>query len=153
MNLINLIMISCLDSQTYALLYCQYDPESGHRNWRELINNKQVETVDFIVARNGVKANENNAEIQKIIYFGSPQSQLIKDIDERLDYSFRITALALLPNLLNHQQRELLLFSLSFLKTHLDEDILSQIVEASPTPTNSNQIVSLLNQIVELINL
>lgn len=146
-------MINCLDAQTYAVLYCRYDSQSGHRNWKKLLQNYQVESIDLEVARKAAKSGETSTEIQKIIYFGSPQSQLFKDVDERLDYSFKIAALALFPRLINHQQQDLLLVVLNLLKSNLNDDVLIQILEASSVPINSKQVVSILDQIVELINL
>lgn len=145
-------MINCLESQTYASLYCRYDPESDNRNWTELIQNQQVESIDLLVAQKAVKAEETGREIQQIIYFGSPHSQQLKDLDERLDYSFKIAALALFPHLINSQQQNLLLFALRFLKTRLNEDVLSQLLDASNSPRNSKQIVSNFDSLIELIN-
>ena len=145
-------MISDIQSQTYALLYCEYDPKSGYRSWKKLLQNNQIERIDLEIAKEAAKAGESSQEIQQIIYFGSPQSQVFKEVDERLDYSFKITALALLPSLIKHQQRDILMFALSFLKTHLNDEILSQILETSSEPSNSKQIISLLNQMIELID-
>ena len=145
-------MISDIQSQTYALLYCEYAPKSGYRNWKKFLQDNQVESLDLEIARKAAQSGERSQEIQQIIYFGSPQSQQFKEIDERQDYSFKIAAIALFPSLIKHQQRNLLMFALSFLKKHLNDEILSQILETSSEPSNSKQILRNLEQMIELIN-
>ena len=45
-------MINNFDAQHYASLYCQYDKKSGNRNWKELLEQNTVETIDLVIAKN-----------------------------------------------------------------------------------------------------
>ena len=45
-------MLNNFNAQHYASLYCQYDPESGNRNWKQLLIDNVVETIDLLIAKN-----------------------------------------------------------------------------------------------------
>ena len=93
-------MINNFDAQHYASLYCQYDPESGNRNWKELLEQNTVETIDLLIAKNALNAQEKEVEVQRIIYYGSPLTQQLTE-ENRVSYSFQVTALALFPNMIS----------------------------------------------------
>ena len=93
-------MINNFDAQHYASLYCKYDSESGNRNWKELLIENVVETIDLLIARNALKAQEKEVEVQQIIYYGSPLAQQLTE-ENRVSYSFQVTALALFPSMIS----------------------------------------------------
>lgn len=93
-------MINNFDAQHYASLYCKYDPESGNRNWKQLLGENAVETIDWLIARNALKAQEKEVEVHQIIYYGSPLAQQLTE-ENRLSYSFKIVARALFPNIIS----------------------------------------------------
>ena len=93
-------MINNFDAQHYASLYCKYDSESGNRNWKELLIENVVETIDLLIARNALKAQEKEVEVQRIIYYGSPLTQQLTE-ENRVSYSFQVTALALFPSIIS----------------------------------------------------
>ena len=70
-------MISTLNP--IASLYCKYDPESGNRNWKQLLGENAVETIDLLIARNALKAQEKEVEVHQIIYYGSPLAQQLTE--------------------------------------------------------------------------
>jgi len=92
-------MINNLDAQHYALLYSKYDPESGNRNGTKWLQQKALENIDLLIAQNALKAQEKEVEVHKIIYYGSPLAQQLTE-DNRVSYSFHMTALALFPNII-----------------------------------------------------
>ncbi|CCQ54666.1 MAG: hypothetical protein MK111_17230 [Crocosphaera sp.] len=89
-------MINNFDAQHYASLYCQYDPESGNRNWKELLEQNTVETIDLLIAKNALNAQEKEVEVQRIIYYGSPLAQQLTE-ENRVSYSFRPYSLCFIP--------------------------------------------------------
>lgn len=93
-------MINNFDFQYYASLYCKYDSESGNRNWKQLLEQNEVETIDLLIARNALKAQEKEVEVHQIIYYGSPLAQQLTE-ENRVSYSFRVTVLALFPNIIS----------------------------------------------------
>ena len=93
-------MINKFDAQHYASLYCKYDSESGNRNWKSLLEQNAVETIDLLIAKNALKAQEKEVEVHQIIYYGSPLAQQLTE-ENRVSYSFRVTALALFPNIIS----------------------------------------------------
>ena len=72
-------MLNNFNAQHYASQYCQYDPESGNRNWKELLEQNTVETIDLLIAKNALKAQQKEVEVQRIIYYGSPLAQQLTE--------------------------------------------------------------------------
>ena len=93
-------MINNFDAQHYASLYCKYDPESGNRNWKELLEKNTVESIDLLIAKNALNAQEKEVEVQQIIYYVSPFAQQLTE-ENRVSYSFQVTAYALFPNIIS----------------------------------------------------
>ncbi len=91
-------MSNDFDAQHYCSLYCKYDPD-GNRNWTELLQQNAVETIDLLIAKNALKAQEEEVEVHQIIYYGSPLAQQLTE-ENRVSYSFQITAMALFPQLI-----------------------------------------------------
>lgn len=73
------------DTETYALLYCQYDSASGSRRY-DLLSCQAITQLDIAVAHQAAKV-ELLTEITKIIYFGSPHAQQITNQIKRQQYA------------------------------------------------------------------
>jgi hypothetical protein len=64
--------------QKYALLYCQYDPEHGNRNYKYLLDQhrKYLTEIDQQIAANAKQ--DGRKDVWQIIFYGSPLSQSLE---------------------------------------------------------------------------
>jgi hypothetical protein len=68
--------------QKYALLYCQYDPEHGNRNYKYLLDQdrKYLTEIDQQIAANAKQ--DGCKDVWQIIFYGSPLSQSLEEHPE-----------------------------------------------------------------------
>ncbi len=66
----------------------------------KLLEQNAIEAVDLVIAKNALKAQEKEVEVQQIIYYGSPLAQQLTE-ENRVSYSFQVTALALFPSIIS----------------------------------------------------
>jgi hypothetical protein len=64
-----------LVSQKYALLYCNYDPQHGDRDWKSLLDSDLVREIDLLVAQRALVAGEPETTVNEMLYYGSPYAQ------------------------------------------------------------------------------
>ncbi|WP_013325549.1 hypothetical protein [Gloeothece verrucosa] len=77
-------------SQEYALLYCQYGPEKGNRDWKQLLEKGGVKALDIQIARKVMEIPNKQHLSRGIIYYGSPYCQTLETEVQKLEYVNRI---------------------------------------------------------------
>ena len=81
----------------YIYAYCQYDSKKGDRPWHQL-SHKQIKAIDKDIARTAFRATDSVEEIARVVFFGSPNAQVIADHEQRCDYvALVLLAIALSP--------------------------------------------------------
>jgi hypothetical protein len=86
---------SALVSQHYALMYCEYDPQQGNRDWTNLLKSDRVREIDLLIAQLALNTGESETTVTEILYWGSPAAQQINDFYERTNYAASIVEQAI----------------------------------------------------------
>ena len=71
------------DNQDYVFLYCKYDAKSEIRNYLKLLNTPAMREIDIDNAMKAL-AEDERKEVEKIIYYGSPQVQQLKEAERNI---------------------------------------------------------------------